>query len=124
MIVSVASNSQTPQPLIFLSGAAENADGITFLSSYENAIRVAANNTYNHPRPVSKTNVDISIPFENVEADATVDVKRFIGEMMSSIAPALAVGFASLALLLLQTHNDDYAAFSDFLQKDKIMQIF
>lgn len=113
-----------PRPLIFCSSAIESADGIMFPTCYENVMTVAADNICGHLRPSSKNNVDILVPGEDIEADAPVDVKRFVSETMSSVAPALAAGIASLAMLLLRTHNDDYAAFSHFLYKHNVMQVF
>ncbi|KAL7903031.1 hypothetical protein HDV64DRAFT_284841 [Trichoderma sp. TUCIM 5745] len=124
MVAMAASLSQTPRPLIFCPATNENADGITFPVCYENAIRVAAINSCGHLRPASKDNVDVLVSCEDVELETTADVQGFISKTMSSAAPALAAGIASLALLLLQTHNDDYAASRDFLQKHKIMQVF
>lgn len=95
-----------------------------FPACYKNAIRVAANNTCGHSRPASKNNADILVPGEDIEADAPVDVKKYVSETMSSVAPAFAAGIASLALLLLRAHNDDQAALREFLQKHKIMQVF
>lgn len=113
-----------PRPMIFCPSANESVDDNTFPACYGNVMTVAADNICGHLRPVSENSIDIVVPGEDIEADAPVDVKRFVSETMSSAAPALAAGIASLALLLLRTHNDDKAALSEFLQKHKMMQVF
>ncbi|KAM0517462.1 hypothetical protein ACHAPE_004994 [Trichoderma viride] len=114
-----------PRPMIFRPSANDSVDGDTFPACYGNTMSVAAHNICGHLTPSNDSN-DIVVPGEDFEADANapVEVKRYVSEIMSSAAPALAAGIASLALLLLRTHNDDYAVFNDFLQKDKIMQVF
>lgn len=118
-------NFQTePRTMIFCPSTNESVDDNTFPACYGNVMTVAADNIYDDLLPASKINVDIVVPGENVEADAPVEVRRFVNETMSSVAPALAAGIASLALLLLRIHNDDEAALRKFLQKHKIMQVF
>ncbi|PON29941.1 hypothetical protein TGAM01_v201307 [Trichoderma gamsii] len=123
--MSAASDPQTKlRPLIFCNSAVESTDGTTFPTCYGNAMTVAADNICGHLRPASKDNVDILVPGEDIEADAPADVKRLVSETMSSVAPALAAGIASLAILLLQTHNHEFTAFRHFLDKHNIMQVF
>lgn len=123
--MSAASDLHTKlRPLIFYNSAVESTDGTTFPTCYGNVMTVAADNICGHLRPASKNNVDILVPGEDIEADAPADVKRFVSETMSSVAPALAAGIASLAILLLQTHNHEFSAFSHFLDKHNIMQVF
>lgn len=123
-VANETSNLQTPQALVFCPNADQSAEGTIFPAYYENAIRVSANNMCGHLRPASKNNVDILVPGEDIEVDAPVDVKRYVSESMSSVAPALAAGIASLVLLLLRIHNDDQTALREFLQKHKMMQVF
>lgn len=123
--VNAAANSQTSPILVFCPAADEGMEeGMMFPAGYENTIRVAANNMCGHLRPTSQNGVDILVPGEDIEAGAPLYMKRYVSESMSSVAPALAAGIASLVLLLLRIYNDDQAALKEFLQKHKIMQVF
>lgn len=113
-----------PLPMTFCPSANGSVEGNTFPACYTNTMSVAANKICSHLGPTSKDNIDIVVPGEDIEADAPVDVKRYVSETMSSAAPALAAGIASLALLLLRVLNDDEPALREFLQKHKIMHVF
>ncbi|GES57672.1 hypothetical protein ATEIFO6365_0001096100 [Aspergillus terreus] len=72
------------------------------------------------------TQVDVSIPGEDLEASAPFYLGN-VGSTVSgsSVATALAAGIASLALLLLQTYNDcSKGELSSFYTRDGIMRVF
>lgn len=123
--VNGTADPQTSPILVFCPTADEGVDvDKIFPAGYENTIRVTATSTYGHMRPASQHGVDILVPIKDIEADGVVNIEKYVSMYVSSIATSLAVGIASLVLLLLRIFNDDQAALQEFLHKCKIMQVF
>lgn len=116
--------------LMFCSTADEGAfGGPAYPVDYkEHVVSVSATDSWGGltSKTDRHTRVDVSIPGEDLEASAPFYLGN-VGSTVSgsSVATALAVGIASLALLLLRTYNDGSEdELSSFYTRKGIMRVF